>query len=280
MMSMPEDLRAYNVDLHIHSALSPCGSDDMLPSKVIDKLKVRDIEIFSITDHNSCANVGAFKKKADERGLVFIPGIEIQTQEEIHLLAYFDSVKVIEKFYTDIIEPGLMVGMKNDPDTFGSQFLVDKDDAIIGEEERILSLPLTITLEEAVEGISGHGGIAVPAHLDRGFSIISQLGFLPPDLDVDLVEIADTTKINDLRKQYFPDKDIRVISSSDTHHLHMFKSPKMKFKMPDIRVGTCMECLRGQVGKISIVESRPKPKPRALQNKGKTSGRDWKSIYG
>ncbi len=280
MISMPDDLIAHNIDLHIHSALSPCGSDDMLPSRIIDKLKVLDVEIFSITDHNSCANAGAFKKKADEKGLVFIPGIEIQTQEEIHLLAYFDSVKTIEEFHTNIIEPGMMGGMKNDPDTFGSQLLVNENDAVIGVEERILSLPLTITLEEAVEGIRGHGGIAVPAHLDRGFSIISQLGFLPPDLDVDLVEIADTTRMDDLRKQYFPDKDIRVISSSDTHHLHMFKPPKMKFKMPDIRIGTCMECLRGRVGKITIMESRPKPKPRILQNKGKTSGRDWKSIYG
>lgn len=276
---MSEDLVAYNVDLHIHSALSPCGNNDMVPSKIIDKLKVLDIEIFSITDHNSCANVGAFKKKADEKELTFIPGMEIQTQEEIHLLAYFGSVKEIEEFYTDIIEPGFIIGMKNDPDKFGNQFLVNKSDAIIGEEERILSLPLTITLEEAVEGIRGHGGVAVPAHLDRGFSIISQLGFLPPDLDVDIVEIADTAKIDAFKNQYFPDKDIRVISSSDTHHLHMFQPPKMKFKIPDSGVGSCMECLRGHIGKISIMESRPRPKPQ-LQKKGKTSSRDWKSIYG
>ena len=269
---------ALNADVHIHSSLSPCAADDMLPSNIIEKLETLDIDIFSITDHNSCKNSSAFMQAAKEKGMLFIPGIEIQTQEEIHLLAYFQDVPSIETFYNDVIEPVFIPGMQNDPEKFGNQLIIDRGGRVIDEERRILSLPLNISIDLAVLKVREYGGVAVPAHLDRGFSLISQLGFIPPKLLIDGVEISDVGKIDEFKQKYLKSLDVRVLASSDTHHLHMFKPPKMSFRLPDISVRSCLDCIRGSSGSIFLKSGR-----RAA-NKAKKrlpdSGHDWKSIYG
>ena len=84
-------MKWYKADLHIHSVLSPCGDLGMSPQAVIDKLIEHKIDIFSITDHNSMLNFSTYYKKAQEYNLSCIMGVEVQTQEEIHLLAFFDS---------------------------------------------------------------------------------------------------------------------------------------------------------------------------------------------
>jgi len=47
----------YSADLHIHSCLSPCGGDDMVPTRVVEAVKEKGIQIFSITDHNAIGNL-------------------------------------------------------------------------------------------------------------------------------------------------------------------------------------------------------------------------------
>ncbi len=132
------ELHPFYADLHIHSSLSPCAEDDMVPPNVIGILKRLDFKIFSITDHNSCGNVGAFCTAAKAEGLTSIPAAELQTSEEVHLLAYFPSMEEIERFFSEVVEPS-RPQFSNDASTFGHQLLVDAEGNLIQEEPSMLA---------------------------------------------------------------------------------------------------------------------------------------------
>ncbi len=274
-------LTPFATDLHIHSALSPCAENIMMPDEVIKKIFGLGIDVFSITDHNSSYNCAAFKAAADEHDLLFIPGIELQTAEEIHLLAYFPEIKDVEQFCSIVVRPALMT-MKNDPSQFGSQLRIGAAGNVIGEVEDMLSMPLNLSIDELVNHIHDFNGIAVAAHIDRGFSIISQLGYMPPQLKLDAVEIRNLDKIDSIKTEFLQNCNLNIISSSDSHYLDMMIKPKMKLWLKEANVSNCLNCIKGEgLGRITI---RQKTKSRragdsTLSAKKITSTKDWKGIY-
>jgi len=275
----------FSADLHIHSALSPCAENKMTPQELIKRIKSLGIDIFSITDHNSVFNYSAFQNTAREHDVLLIPGIELQTAEEIHLLAYFPNGDILNEFYSKIVRPGIMAGMKNDPARFGNQIMMNVSGEKIGEEEAMLTMPLTHSIEKLVDSIHDFGGVAVAAHIDRGFSLISHLGYIPPDLAIDAVEIWDLGKIEELKRKYLKDRPVNILSSTDSHHLHMMKPPKMKFWMESRNISSCLDCIKGEgTGRISIIQKRMGKKRSPPDSSGKAgssaSSRDWKSLYG
>lgn len=256
MITKAQDrLISYTADLHIHSALSPCAENKMTPDEVLKKVISLGIDIFSITDHNSGFNCASFDAAAKEKGILFIPGIELQSSEEIHLLGYFPDTQALERFCSAVVKPGLMQGMKNDPLRFGNQILIDLSGDVIGEEEDMLLMPLNQSIDELVDRIHDFNGIAVAAHIDRGFSVISHLGYIPPQLKLDAVEIWDATQIEDIRLKYLREKNLKIISSSDSHHLDMMKEPKMRFWLHNADITSCLNVIKGKnSGRISIRE--------------------------
>ena len=74
----------------------------------------------------------------------------------------------------------------NDPEKFGFQVVVDPEEQIIYEEPKLLISALNQSLEEIAHKVRQLDGIFIPAHIDKPcFSILSQLGFVPPDLRYD-----------------------------------------------------------------------------------------------
>ncbi len=273
----------FSCDLHIHSALSPCAEDKMTPKEILKKIYSIGIDIFSITDHNSSFNCAAFQSIAREYNILFIPGIELQTSEEIHLLGYFPDIKKLNNFYKDIVKPGLISHI-NKPDRFGHQLKINSSDKILGEEKYMLSMPLNISIDELVKNVHDFEGIAVAAHLDRGFSIISQLGFIPPHLNLDAVEIWDINKIETIQSKYLSNYNLNIISSSDFHYLNMIKKSKMKFWLKNLDIESCFNCIKGKgSGKITLSSNSvriPKRTSQSVYNKNMVDlQRDWKKFY-
>ena len=271
-------------DLHMHSALSPCAEDKMVPKEVLKKIFSLGIEIFSITDHNSGFNCAAFEVAAKEHDILFIPGIELQTSEEIHLLGYFPSIQKLNNFYSTIVQPSLPMEMKNDPLRFGHQIKMNQSGDIIGEEEVMLSMPLNISIDELVGHIHDFNGIAVAAHLDRGFGIISQLGFIPSNLPLDAVEVWDISKIESIKSNFLTNSNFNIISSSDFHYLHMMKKPKMKFWLKNADVDSCLNCIKGDgPGRITISQKIAKHHKKSRESSFDTnadeSPKNWKNLY-
>jgi len=201
-------------DMHIHSALSPCADNDMTPNNIVNMAVLKGLDIISVTDHNSCGNLRAVMEAAKDTELLVIPGMEVETEEEVHVLCYFPSIEGAEKMW-DYIR-GNMRGIKNKSEYFGNQFYMDAQDNIIGEEEELLVSAATLSIYEVAAYAKESGGIAVPAHIDRqSNSVISNLGFMPDDIEFTAVEITGknrTEMMADYRKY-------NILTSSDAHNL-------------------------------------------------------------
>lgn len=200
------------VDLHIHSALSPCAQDDMTPNNIVNMALLKGLDAIAITDHNSCDNVCSAMKVAGSR-LVIIPGIEVQSREEVHLLCYFAELTTLFGF--EAVVRYHLHGPANDPTRFGRQLILNERDEVIGEKNKLLISSVDLSIDEIVGEVRKRGGVVVPAHVDRpSYSIFSQLGFISPELGFKVLEISKNGA------GIFPrDDKITYLSSSDAHCL-------------------------------------------------------------
>jgi predicted metal-dependent phosphoesterase TrpH len=73
-------------DLHMHSALSPCGDADMTPGNIANMAALNGMELVALSDHNTCRNCPAFLAQAERVGLLALPAMELCTAEEVHIL--------------------------------------------------------------------------------------------------------------------------------------------------------------------------------------------------
>ena len=205
-------------DLHIHSALSPCGDDDMTPNNIVNMSLIKGLDIIAVTDHNSCGNVRAVLEVSGDR-LLIVPGIEVETSEEVHVVCYFPDIDSAEKMEAEIRKN--MSGIKNREEIIGKQLFMDSEDNIIGEEELLLVSATKLGISEVFELAKKYNGVAVPAHIDRSsYSVLSNLGFIPQELDVTAVEITPknrTTMDNDYQ-------NYKILSHSDAQPLHLYVS--------------------------------------------------------
>jgi predicted metal-dependent phosphoesterase TrpH len=208
----------FKADLHIHSVLSPCGDLNMSPSLIIDKAKEMGLNIIGISDHNSTNNCLAVKEVALENDILLLCGAEITTKEEIHCLAFVEDDKLTElQTYLD-----KHIGkQKNNIKFFGYQLVVDKDENVLDQEEKLLIQALDQTIYQVAEKIKELGGIFIPAHIDaHRNSIGSQLGFVPDDLHYDALEFVSQKDKRELIKRYRFNSDDKIIYSSDAHYIH------------------------------------------------------------
>lgn len=198
-------------DLHIHSALSPCGDNDMTPNNVVNMAVLNGLDFIALTDHNAADNLPAFDSVARKAGLIFVPGIELNTAEEVHLLAYFDSVEKACLF-GDMIYDALP-DIKNNRDYFGAQLVMDENDNVVAEKEKLLLSALPFSFEECLDYINEYGGVPVPAHINKDAnSILNNLGFIPENSMLGVVEYRPEIPL--VKEDRF-----RYLTSSDAHYL-------------------------------------------------------------
>ena len=211
-------MKTYRADLHIHTVLSPCGDLDMSPKNIVLKAEELGIDIIGITDHNSTLQCSGVGREAEKKGIFMLMGAEITTKEELHCLVYFESMEKLKIFqkYIDAYLPNI----SNDTTHFGYQVVVDEDEMITFEEDRLLIVAINQTVEQVEHKVHELGGIFIPAHIDKGKnSIISQLGFIPKGLEIDAIEISPNTTKDNLFQKMEDLKKYTVIQNSDAHIL-------------------------------------------------------------
>ena len=199
-------------DLHMHSCLSPCADDDMTPTNICGMAYIKGLQAIAVTDHNTGRNLPYVKEAADHYGLIFLPGMEITTKEEVHLLGYFRDVETaveVGEIFSSHLPP-----MKNKPDFFGNQLVMNTDDEVVEVEDRLLIGATDLDLEECTRIIREHGGAAVPAHINRGHGLLTNLGLFPAEPEFPVVEVRNELDVND---KLIGNR--RRLQSSDAHHL-------------------------------------------------------------
>lgn len=221
-----------NYDLHIHSCLSPCGDDDMTPANITGMAALKGLDVIAVTDHNSCGNCPAVLAAAKEYGILAIPGMELCTSEEVHAVCLFSELEQAMDF--DRYVHQRLMPIANNEKIFGRQLLYDLEDQIAGTEPLLLISGAEISFEGLWELVRSFSGVMFPAHVDKNAnSLLSNLGFIPPDSRFRTVEVKDLKKLHGLKRDHPYLETCRIISNSDAHYLDQIHEPELALQVKE-----------------------------------------------
>ncbi len=205
-------------DLHLHTVLSACAEVEMIPPLIVRRALELGLNLIAVTDHNAAANCAAVMQAAEGTGLVVLPGMELQTAEEVHMLCLFETLEQVLTWQGVVFDH--LPDLPNDEAVFGGQYVVDRDGDYIRTEGRLLATSTDLTIEEAARRVTTLGGLPIPAHIDRPtFSLLANLGFVPPDLPVPALEIFRLTEPVALVPQHPEIEAYPLMRNSDAHQL-------------------------------------------------------------
>ncbi|MBN2853273.1 MAG: PHP domain-containing protein [Clostridia bacterium] len=212
----------YFTDLHIHTALSPCADDDMTPNNIVNMACLKELSFIAITDHNSMLNVESCMKCASEKDIIVVPGMEVSTSEDIHVLCLFSDLDTLKKFDQLINES--LPDIKNRSDLFGNQLILDENDELVGQHDQFLLTGCGYSIDEINRIVIDMGGVFIPSHIYReATGILSILGTVPEDLMINFVEVEAS-------QQY---EGYQCLRTSDAHHLESILEKEQPFDLEE-----------------------------------------------
>jgi len=224
-------MRAY-CDLHLHSCLSPCADAEMTPYNLVNLAKLQGYDVIALTDHNSILNCPAAMQAGREIGLTVLPGMELCTAEEIHVICLFAQWENAEAF-AELVEKGLPQ-IPNRPEIFGEQTVVDARDNVLAQHKPLLTLASAVPLEGLPALVREYGGACFPAHIDRpSYSVVASLGTITPEMGFSAAEFADEKNIPAFAERFPVLKKIRLLHNSDAHSLPDMREPKAFLALPE-----------------------------------------------
>ena len=232
-------------DLHMHTCLSPCGDGQMRATAIVEQAGKAGLDMIGICDHNSAENAGAVMSAGSRAGLAVIPGMEVTSREEVHILGLFRTTEGLMDLQTVVYEnlPG-----ENDQEAFGSQLVIDDRDCVVATSDKLLIGATNLAVEQVVGAIHQFGGLAIASHVDRErFGIIGQLGFIPEGLGLDAVEVADASL-----SQW--DYAYPVVACSDAHYLKDVGRNSTCFSVEDASFDEIAKALNSEGGRRIITE--------------------------
>ena len=233
----------FQYDFHIHSCLSPCGDTDMTPQNIVNMSRLMGYDVIALTDHNTARNCPAVMRAGEKAGLLVIPGMELCTSEEVHVVCLFPTLENALQFSDYVYDT--LPPVKNKSSIFGEQLICNENDEITGTEERLLITASGISCMKVVETVQKFGGICYPAHIDRSsFSILSNLGTIDDSFGFTCAEIYDIIKETELKERYPYLKKLKIISDSDAHYLETMRIPQNYIELPELTIDKIFDYLK------------------------------------
>lgn len=226
----------------------------MIPPLIVKRALELALGIIAITDHNSAENVAAVIKAAEGLDLTVLPGMEVQTREEVHLLCLFDSVQQAlewQEFVYAHLPP-----LKNNESLFGPQFVVDASGAFLRYNERFLLTSTSLSVEQVACEMKQRGALCIPAHVDRSsFSLLANLGFVPESVPFSAMEITRHTPWDTLRQRHPSLSGYSFIRSGDAHRLNEMSDSTI-FSLHEPTLAEISMALRRQNGRrVKVVNN-------------------------
>jgi PHP family Zn ribbon phosphoesterase len=214
-------MKKFRADLHVHTVLSPCAAVEMIPPLIVQNALEHGIDLIAITDHNASANVRAVQKAAEGTSLTVLPGMEVQTREDVHLLTLFENVEALEAWQVQIDES--LPDLPNRPDFFGEQYVVDETGEFLRSEAHLLSTATHLSIDQVFERVPSMGGIVIPAHVERLiYGLFPTLGLISEKWQVPALEISRHTTPKKAAVMFPALGSHPLIQSGDVHHLEGF----------------------------------------------------------
>lgn len=222
----------YFYDLHLHSCLSPCGDEDMTPANIAGMASLKGLGLVALTDHNTTKNCPAFFEACRRCGIVPVAGMELTTLEDVHLVCLFPDLESAMSFGADV--ETRRAPMKNKPEIFGRQIIMDSTDGVIGEEENILLFSTELSLEEGKALCESYGGAAFPAHIDRESNgIVAVLGDVPAEGGYYAFELNSAESEDEYLERFPHLNNMMRLVSSDAHYLWDISEAENYLDIPD-----------------------------------------------
>jgi PHP family Zn ribbon phosphoesterase len=214
-------MRKFRADLHVHTVLSPCAEVEMIPPLIVQKALEKNIDLIAITDHNASANVYAVQKAAEGTPLTVLPGMEVQSREDVHLLTIFETPEELEVWQTQVDHA--LPNLHNQPEFFGEQFIVDETGEFIRSEPRLLLTSTSFSIDEIFARVKELGGLVIPAHVERtAYGLLPTLGLISENWQLLALEISRHTTPEQAAATFPALRQYSVLQSGDVHQLESF----------------------------------------------------------
>lgn len=219
----------------------------MTPGNIVGMAAIKGLDVIALTDHNSCKNCPAFMKLAEQFGVMAIPGMEINTSEEVHAVCLFQALEQAMAFDLYVYER--LMKFPNKEEIFGKQQIYNEEDEWVGTEPMLLINSVDISFDGLWELVDSYGGVMFPAHIEKAAnSLIANLGFVPPDSKFRTAELKDLKKLHEVRNGNPYLEDCRIISDSDAHYLEDIREPRLTIPVREKSVEAVIQYLKGLDG--------------------------------
>jgi predicted metal-dependent phosphoesterase TrpH len=240
-------LNSLLADLHLHTVLSPCAEVEMTPPLIVRRACQLGLGLIAVTDHNASLNAAAVMEAARTTGLAVLPGMELQTREEVHMLCLFDSLDCCQQWHEEVW--ARLPHLENREQVFGPQFVVDARGDWIRTEPRLLATSADVSLETAVARVHQLGGIAIPSHIDRpAFSLLANLGFVPAELKADALEVTARFRPDPTSPWWGRMKGWPLVVNGDAHRLEDMQT-RTRLVVEEAVVSELLLAFRGEKGR-------------------------------
>ena len=214
-------MKKFRADLHVHTVLSPCADVAMIPPLIVQNALEHGIDLIAITDHNASANVPAVQKAAEGTNVTVLPGMEVQSREDVHLLTLFEHLDQLEAWQRQVDQA--LPDLPNQAEFFGEQFVVDETGDFIRSEPRLLLTSTKFSIDEIFERVSAMGGVVIPAHVERfSFGLFPTLGLISEKWQLLALEISRHITPEKAIATYPALHNYELVQNGDVHQLDDF----------------------------------------------------------
>ncbi len=255
-------LAIYQADLHIHTCLSPCAELEMGPRNIVREARRQGLDVIGICDHNTSENTPAVMHAARGTGVKVLPGMEVTSREEAHVLALFDGLEQAWALQRVVYRhlPARVHAGEDD-----LQPVVDEQHEVRRFNPHPLGSATDLSVDQVVGWILRFRGLAVASHVDReSFSIIGQLGFVPPELPLDALELSRNTSLDEARKMWVDCTRRPLIRNSDAHRVAEIGAAKTRFLISEPTVAELRAAMRGRRGRRMLEDREPERLERTV----------------
>ena len=204
----------------------------MTPNNIAGMAAVKGLNVLALTDHNTAKNCPAFFVACRRQGIIPIAGIELSTEEDIHLVCLFEELDDAMRF--DAVLEEHLLPIDNRPEIFGEQLILNADDEPIGEVQKLLISPTDLPIDEAIKLARSYGAHVHPAHIDRESNgIIAILGDIPSEYGFKIFEMRDRSNAERIMGTVEELNEKNILVCSDAHQLWNISEAENSFLIDD-----------------------------------------------
>lgn len=216
----------------------------MTPANIAGMAAVIGLNAIALTDHNTCRNCPAVMAAASMYGITVIPGMELCTSEEVHVLCFFPGLEQALDFDHFIYEEKLP-SISNHPYLFGNQVIYNEKDEPAGILDKLLISATDLSFSELPSVLTSFEGVMIPAHIDKpSNSLISNLGLIPADSTFTTAELHDISHAETFRQLFPYLEQCSFLTSSDAHYLNDINEPVNFIEVENNNISSIFQLLK------------------------------------